>query len=92
MHPTGVFLREFIDYKTSMTTHSDPLRGFGGNQGLDFSHALPVVVERRRRCEHPRLLGHGVFLGDIDGDVSLAILHGKFSGLCFMNYGIELRV
>jgi len=23
--------RELIDYKTSMTTYEDPLRGFGGN-------------------------------------------------------------
>ena len=37
-----------IDYKTSMTTYQDPLRGFGDNQGLKFSHALPVVVERSR--------------------------------------------
>ena len=34
-------------YKTSMTTYYDPLRGFGGNEGLQFSYALPVVVQRR---------------------------------------------
>ena len=27
----------------------------GGKQGLEFSHALPVVVERRRRREHSRI-------------------------------------
>jgi len=31
--------REFIDYKTIMTTYYDSLRGFGGNSGLKFSHA-----------------------------------------------------
>ena len=41
---THTTLSEFIVYTTSMTTYSDPLRRFGGNQGLEFSHALPVVV------------------------------------------------
>ena len=36
--------REFIDYKTSLTTHLDPLRGCEGNQGLEFSHALPIFA------------------------------------------------
>jgi hypothetical protein len=31
-----------------------PPAGGGGNWGLEFSHALPVVVKRRRRREHPR--------------------------------------
>ena len=55
--------REFVDYKTSMTTYSDPLWEFGGNYGLEFSHALPGVEARRRRwggacgCAHlPRHL------------------------------------
>ena len=38
-----------------MTTYSDPLRGGRGNEGLEFSHALPIAVEWRRRREHPRL-------------------------------------
>ena len=25
------WVKEFIDYKTSLTTYQDPLRGFGGN-------------------------------------------------------------
>ena len=29
-----------------MNTYSDPLGGGAGNYGLEFSHALPVVVER----------------------------------------------
>ena len=37
--------REFIGYKTSMTTYQDSLRGFGGNWGLEVCLALPVVVE-----------------------------------------------
>ena len=28
---TMEYLGEFIDYKTSLTTYKDPLRGFGGN-------------------------------------------------------------
>ena len=47
---------ELIDYKTSLTTHPQiHLRGFGGNQGLEFSRAPLVIVERRRRCEHHHL-------------------------------------
>ena len=63
--------RQLIDYRTSMTTY--PLRGVGGNQGLEFSHALPGGVERRRRREHPRLRESGSpvpagppILGDAD--------------------------
>ena len=33
-----------------------PPRGSRGNAGLDISHALPAVVERRRGLEHPPLL------------------------------------
>ena len=39
----------------------------GGNLGLDFSHALPVFVEGRRRREHPiclcrtRILAHQMY-------------------------------
>ena len=42
--PIKVVEREFIDYMTSMTTYQDPLRGGGGNEELEVSHALPVVV------------------------------------------------
>ena len=41
---THTTLSEFIVYTTSMTTYSDPLRGSGGSQGLEISHALPVGV------------------------------------------------
>ena len=41
-----VHLREFIDYTTSFSTCQDPLRGFGGKKGLEFSHALPVGAVR----------------------------------------------
>jgi len=36
-----------VNHMTSATTYSDPVRGFGGNYGLEFSHALIVVVESR---------------------------------------------
>ena len=39
------FSKELIDYKTSVTKYEDPLRACGGNQGLEFSHALPFVLE-----------------------------------------------
>ena len=38
-------LCDFIDYPTRMTTYHVPLLGFGGNEGLEFSHVLPVVVK-----------------------------------------------
>ena len=42
---------EFIDYKTSMITGADPLRGLF-YYDLGFSHTLHVLQERRRRCKH----------------------------------------
>ena len=43
----------FIDYKTSMTTDEDPLRGLLFCKDLGFSLTLHVLEERRRRCERP---------------------------------------
>ena len=36
-------LREFIDYKTSMITNEDPLRGLLFYQDLGFCHTLHVL-------------------------------------------------
>ena len=38
--------REFVEYKTSMTTYCEPQRFFSDKKGLEFSHALPVVGVR----------------------------------------------
>ena len=45
------FVGQFIDYKTSMVTDEDPLRGFCFYWDLAFFHTLHVFKERRRRCK-----------------------------------------
>ena len=40
--------RVFMYDKTGMTTHQDPMHGFWGNEGQEFSHALPVVAPSSR--------------------------------------------
>ena len=52
-------IREFIDYKTSMVTDEDPLRGLLFYQSRAFSHTLHVLNDMRRRCEHSHLWGKG---------------------------------
>ena len=49
--------RDLVDCKTSMITDEDPPRGLLFYSDLGFSHTLHVLTERRRRCEHPHLLG-----------------------------------
>ena len=43
-HSRARALREFIDYKISMITDEDPLRGLFFSQDLGFSHALHVLA------------------------------------------------
>ena len=47
--------REFVEYKTSMITDEDPLRGLLFCQDLGFFNTVHVPKKRRRRCEHPHL-------------------------------------
>ena len=44
----GTHQREFIDYKTSMITDEDPLRGLLFYQDLGFSHTLHVLKDQCR--------------------------------------------
>ena len=44
--------KEYLDYKNSMITGEDPLRGLLFYWDLSFSHTLHVLEERRRKCEH----------------------------------------
>ena len=45
-------LCEFIDYKTSMVTDEDPLRGLFFYHDLGFSHTLHVLKETRSVPSH----------------------------------------
>ena len=51
------FVGQFIDYKTSMVTDEDPLRGFFFYWDLAFFHTLHVLEERRRRSKKKPLAG-----------------------------------
>ena len=47
-HKLPLPMSAFIDYKTSMITDEDPLRGLLFHLVLGFSHTLHVLEERRR--------------------------------------------